>query len=68
MLCSHLNPRPHRHFSMNHSATLLLLDPQIYTIFLSQQFYTEGKSSSTVYTARFPSVLCLRWTEAGQKT
>lgn len=33
---------------MNHWATLLLLEPRIYTFLLSRRFYIEGKISSTV--------------------
>ena len=52
---------------MSRWATLLLLDPQIYTMFLRQRFYIEGRNSSTVCTERCLSGSCLRWTEVGQK-
>ena len=37
---------------MNRGATPLLPDRRIYTMSLSQQFYTEGKSSSIRYIFR----------------
>ena len=52
---------------MNRLVTLLLLDPRIYTTFLSQRFYIEGKSFSIGYMERSPGASCLGWTEVGQK-
>ena len=52
---------------MSQWVTLLLLEPRIYTMFLSQQFYIEGRISSILFTEKCLSGSCLRWIEVGQK-
>ena len=52
---------------MSHWDIPLLLDPRIYTMFLSQRFYIEGRISSILCTERCLSGSCLKWTEVEQK-